>query len=68
MDLAQPSPGEAGRANYFEVLEAEQQLFPAQYALARAQRDQLVTVVTLYKATWAAAGSLAPEQWNRQGG
>ena len=39
-----------GLANYYEVLEAEQQLYPAENALAEAQRDQLLTVVTLYKA------------------
>ncbi|HWU26171.1 MAG TPA: TolC family protein, partial [Rhizomicrobium sp.] len=41
---------EAGRASYFEVLEALDQLFPAQSALAAAQRDQLLAVVYLYKA------------------
>ena len=41
---------EGGRASYFEVLEAEQQLFPAQYALAQVQRDQLLVIVNLYKA------------------
>lgn len=39
----------AGKADYYEVLEAQQQLFPAQLNLARTQRDQLLTVVTLYK-------------------
>ncbi|MEA2624665.1 MAG: outer membrane protein multidrug efflux system, partial [Candidatus Binatota bacterium] len=39
-----------GLANYFEVLEAEQQLYPAEDALAQAQRDQLLAVVGLYKA------------------
>ena len=39
-----------GIANYFEVLEAEQQLFPAELDLARTQRDELVAVVTLYRA------------------
>ena len=38
-----------GIANYFEVLEAEQQLFPAELDLARTQRDELVAVVTLYR-------------------
>ena len=51
-----------GRANYFEVLEAEQQLFPAQYALAEARRDQLVAVVALYKAL-GGGWQLGPEQW-----
>jgi multidrug efflux system outer membrane protein len=40
----------AGRANYFEVLEAQQQLYPAESALAQVQRDQLLAVVNLYKA------------------
>lgn len=41
---------QAGRASYFEVLEAQQQLFPAQDTLAQTQRDQLLAVVNLYKA------------------
>jgi multidrug efflux system outer membrane protein len=40
----------AGKASYYEVLEAQQQLFPAQISLARTQRDQLLAVVALYKA------------------
>ena len=40
----------AGRASYFEVLEAQQQLFPSESALAQTQRDQLLAVVNLYKA------------------
>jgi multidrug efflux system outer membrane protein len=39
----------AGKASFFEVLEAQQQLFPSQLNLARTQRDQLLAVVTLYK-------------------
>ena len=39
-----------GLATYFEVLEAEQQLYPAEDNLAQSQRDQLLTVVGLYKA------------------
>jgi multidrug efflux system outer membrane protein len=39
----------AGKASYYEVLEAQQQLFPTQLNLARTQRDQLLAVVTLYK-------------------
>jgi len=39
-----------GRANYFEVLDAEQSLFPSEDALAQTQRDQLIAVVSLYKA------------------
>jgi len=39
----------AGKASYYEVLEAQQQLFPSELNLARTQRDQLLAVVTLYK-------------------
>jgi len=37
------------KASYYEVLDAQQQLFPARLNLARAQRDQLLAVVALYK-------------------
>jgi multidrug efflux system outer membrane protein len=40
----------AGKASYYEVLEAQQQLFPAQLNLARTQRDEQLAVVALYKA------------------
>jgi multidrug efflux system outer membrane protein len=39
----------SGLSAYFEVLEAQQQLFPAQIALAQTHRDQLVAVVDLYR-------------------
>ncbi len=39
-----------GRSSYFEVLEAEQQRYPAEYELAQTQRDQLLATVSLYKA------------------
>ena len=39
-----------GIANYFEVLEAQQQFFPAELDLARTQRDELVAIVALYRA------------------
>ncbi|MDB6015967.1 MAG: efflux system, outer rane lipoprotein NodT family [Pedosphaera sp.] len=40
----------AGKASYYEVLEAQQQLFPAELNLARVERDQLLAIVQLYKA------------------
>ena len=40
----------SGRSAYFEVLEAQQQLFPAELTLARTRRDQRVAVVNLYRA------------------
>jgi len=52
----------SGLSAYFEVLEAQQQLFPAEIGLAQTRRDQLVAVVSLYKAVgggWQAQ-ELAP--------
>ena len=40
----------AGKASYYEVLEAQQQLFPAELNLARTRRDQLLAIVSLFKA------------------
>jgi len=40
----------SGLASYFEVLEAQQQLFPAENALAQTRRDQFLAVVRLYRA------------------
>jgi len=39
-----------GLATYFEVLEAQQQLFPAENQLAQTERDELLAVVRLYAA------------------
>jgi outer membrane protein, multidrug efflux system len=55
---------DAGRATYFEVLEAEQQLFPSEDALAQTQRDQLVAVVNLYKAL-GGGWNLKDAEWTK---
>ena len=39
-----------GVSSYFEVLEAQQQFFPAQIELVRLQREEIVTLVDLYRA------------------
>lgn len=39
-----------GLSTYFEVLEAQQQLFPAELSLAQTDRDRLLAVVDLYRA------------------
>lgn len=39
-----------GLASYYEVLEAQQQLFPAENTLAQIDRDRLLAVVDLYRA------------------
>jgi multidrug efflux system outer membrane protein len=56
-----------GRASYFEVLEAEQLLFPAEDALAQAQRDQLLAVVNLYRAL-GGGWRLSDEAWTAGAG
>ncbi|MFM7142328.1 MAG: efflux transporter outer membrane subunit [Alphaproteobacteria bacterium] len=40
---------EAGLSNYYEVLEAQQLLFPALYELAQVQRNQLIVFARLYR-------------------
>jgi multidrug efflux system outer membrane protein len=40
----------SGLSAYFEVLDAQQQLFPAEISLVQTHRDQLLAVVNLYKA------------------
>jgi multidrug efflux system outer membrane protein len=51
-----------GRASYFEVLEAQQQLFPAEESLAQNQADQLIAAVNLYRAL-GGGWKLTPENW-----
>ena len=55
---------ESGRASYFEVLEAEQQLFLAESGLAQTERDQLLAVVNLYKAL-GGGWSLPDAEWEK---
>jgi multidrug efflux system outer membrane protein len=55
-----------GLASYYEVLEAQQQLFPAENSLARTQLDQLLAVVQLYRALgggWSAEEERHPERY-----
>jgi outer membrane protein, multidrug efflux system len=54
-----------GFASYFEVLEAQQQLYPAQYTLAQIRRDRLLAYVQLYKAL-GGGWSLADAEWSDQ--
>jgi outer membrane protein, multidrug efflux system len=39
-----------GRASYYEVLEAQQQLYPAENTLSRIEAERHLTIVQLYKA------------------
>ena len=52
----------AGKANYYEVLEAQQQLLPAENALAQTQFSQLLVVVQLYEALGGGWSQVSYEQ------
>ncbi len=52
----------AGRAGYFEVLNAQQDLFPAELALADTRTQQLLAYVQLYKAL-GGGWNLADDGW-----
>lgn len=54
-----------GLASYYEVLEAQQQLFPAQQRLAQIRRDRLTAYVALYKAL-GGGWQLSDSQWSAQ--
>jgi multidrug efflux system outer membrane protein len=54
-----------GFASYFEVLEAQQQLYPAQNTLAQIRRDRLLAHVQLYKAL-GGGWSLPDAEWKDQ--
>jgi len=41
---------QGGVSSYFEVLDAQRQLFDAELSLARARRDELTSMVLLYRA------------------
>lgn len=51
-----------GLASYYEVLEAQQQLYPAQNTLAQIRRDRLLTHVRLYKAL-GGGWTLGDDEW-----
>jgi len=52
-----------GLADYLEVLQAEQQLFPAEIALAQSRFDRLATLVQLYKAL-GGGWKLPDQEWS----
>ncbi len=51
-----------GKANYYEVLEAQQLLFPAENAVAQTELNRRVVIVQLYKAL-GGGWNLADPQW-----
>ncbi len=56
---------DSGLASYYEVLEAQQLLFPSEITLAQVQLDQLLAVVTLYRAL-GGGWQLTDEQWTQK--
>lgn len=54
---------DSGLASYFEVIDAQMELYPAELTLAQIQRDELITVVTLYRAL-GGGWQLNPEEWS----
>ena len=40
----------AGHADYYELLQVQQELYPAEAALSQTRRDELISIVQLYKA------------------
>jgi multidrug efflux system outer membrane protein len=40
----------SGNASYYEVLQSQQQLFPAEVALAQTRRDEFTAIIQLYQA------------------
>lgn len=52
----------AGKSSYFEVLEAQQQLFPAENALAQTEVDRRLVIVQLYQAL-GGGWNLADAAW-----
>jgi multidrug efflux system outer membrane protein len=54
-----------GLASYYEVLEAQQLLFPAQDLLARVRRDRFLALVGLYKAL-GGGWNLTDAQWRAE--
>jgi multidrug efflux system outer membrane protein len=52
----------AGLSSYFEVLDAQQQLYPAENALAQTRLNQLLAIVQLYRAL-GGGWNLADDQW-----
>jgi multidrug efflux system outer membrane protein len=52
----------AGKASYFEVLDAQQLLYPAEYALAQTELNQRTVIVQLYLAL-GGGWNLSDPQW-----
>ncbi len=56
---------DSGLASYFEVLEAQQRLYPAEVALARFQLGQILSIVNLYRAL-GGGWQLTDDEWTQK--
>jgi multidrug efflux system outer membrane protein len=56
---------QAGKSSYFEVLEAEQQLYPAENALALTELNRRIVIVQLYQAL-GGGWNLKNAEWSGQ--
>ena len=52
-----------GKASYYEVLEAQQQLYPAENALSHVEAGRRIAIVQLYKAL-GGGWSLKDSEWS----
>jgi multidrug efflux system outer membrane protein len=57
---------EGGVTSYLEVLYNEQELFTAELALAQARRNELLSVIQLYRALGGGWGEPVPQQLSQQ--
>jgi multidrug efflux system outer membrane protein len=53
----------AGQADYFELLQTQQELYPAESALAQTHRDALLSLVQLYQALGGGWNLKDPAAW-----
>jgi multidrug efflux system outer membrane protein len=53
----------AGKIGYFELLQTQQLLFPSESVLAQTRRDELISVVQLYKALGGGWNLKDPSDW-----
>jgi multidrug efflux system outer membrane protein len=56
----------AGKASYFEVIQSQLLLYPAEVALAQTKRDQFTAVIQLYKAL-GGGWKMPAGQWTETG-
>jgi multidrug efflux system outer membrane protein len=57
----------AGKASYFEVIQSQEQLYPAEVALAQTVRDQFIAIVQLYRAL-GGGWNVSDSAWTETGG